>query len=43
MMQGGQGADVLDALDGFANDAVAGGPGADDCTSADPGDNLVSC
>lgn len=43
VMQGGQGADVFDALDGFANDTVDGGPGADDCTNADPGDNQVSC
>lgn len=42
-MHGGRGADTFDAQDGFANDEVDGGPGADDCTNVDAGDQLINC
>jgi len=43
VMHGGNGADIFDAQDGFANDEVDGGPGADDCTNVDAGDQLINC
>jgi len=43
VMHGGHGADIFDAQDGFANDELDGGPGADDCTNVDVGDQLINC
>jgi endonuclease/exonuclease/phosphatase family metal-dependent hydrolase len=43
VMHGGHGADTFDALDGFANDQVEGGPGSDDCTNVDAGDEVDGC
>jgi predicted extracellular nuclease len=43
VMHGGHGVDTFDALDGFANDQVEGGPGSDDCTNVDAGDEVNGC
>ena len=43
VMRGGNAADAFDGSDGFANDAIDGGSGDDDCADVDEGDVVTGC